>query len=265
MNHLVAHSLPGTLLFHDWVEAAMLWDALVVGLPGAAALCLLPNHVHGLHPTATAEDLRPVLSGFARARNARRGESGGVWERPIPDAEPIGGTDKVRRQERYVHLNPPRGKLAPCPLGWAFSTHRDAVGLAAFPVRKPARDVHEYHRYVSSDPSVAVQGTLLPTAPYGDPTVESVLHAVSAVARTPLSLLARRGRARTLLVRSLRTLTPASLAEIADLAQVSRSTVLRMRPGRDRAVNVVSAVVGDRRFGALLDEDLQHRWRGWSR
>lgn len=51
------------------------------------------------------------------------------------------------------------------PLSWAFSTHRDACGLALDPVRKRVPDVHRFHRYVSADPTVAVDGTLLPATP----------------------------------------------------------------------------------------------------
>lgn len=264
MNHLVAHAASGTLLFHDWTEAAELWNRLVAAFSNLTALCLMPNHLHLLHASATRADLRHVLAGFARWRNARRGERGPVWE-AIPAEERILGRVKERRQERYVHLNPPRGGLAACPLGWAFSTHRDAVGLAAFPVRRTAPDRYEYHRYTSSDPSVAVNGTDLPVTPWRDLPPEAVRDAVSAVTRTPLSGLERRGPARTLLVRALRSLTKASAPLIARLTRTSERNVRRVRPSRDRGVLIVEQVVGDPRFAALADEDLRARWRGWAR
>jgi hypothetical protein len=264
MNHLVAHAVTGTLLFRDWIEALELWMRLVRAFQGLQALCLMPNHIHLLHPTATAERLRQVLAGYARWRNAHRGESGPVWQR-IPPEEPIHGREKERRQERYVHLNPSRAGLATCPLGWPFSTHRDAVGLAAFPVRRAAPDRYEYQRYISSDPSVRVTGTELPNAPWRDPSPDEVRAAVSAVTRTPLSLLRRRGPARTLLVRSLRALTSASAREIAVLTGTSVRNVERAPTVRDRGVEIVATVIGDPRFPALSDEDLQIRWRGANR
>lgn len=265
MYHHVAHAVGGTLLFHDWTEARELWDRLTTGLPGMLALALMPNHLHALHPHDAGPDLRRLLAGFAKWRNAHRGEHGSVWDRPIPGAEWVGDADKLRRNERYVHLNPSRARLATCPLGWPFSTHRDAVGLAAFPVRRAARDRHDYHRYVSSDPSADPAGTLLPTAPHREPSAEAVLAAVSAVTRTPLSLLERRGPERTLLVRALRTLSPATIGEIVALTGVSRRQVHRVSPARDPAVVVVQTVIGDPRFPALADEDLRRRWTGRSR
>jgi hypothetical protein len=262
MDHYVARAREGTLLFNDWNEARGLWDRLA-GLVGLLALVLMPDHIHVL--LANLLDIRHVLAGYARWRNARRGEIGPVWLSPIPAPERVGTGDKRRRSDRYVHLNPPRAGIASCPLDWAFSTHRDAVGLAAFPVRRTVPDPVDYHRYVSSDPSVRVTGTLLPSTPHGDPTPRQVLYAVSAVTRTPLSQLTVRGPERTLLVRSLRALTTAKIGDISDLCQITTRQVHRVESKSDRRVQVVSTVIGDPRFGPLFDEDLSLRWRGWNR
>lgn len=261
MNHLVAHAVGNTLLFHDWDEARALWDRLVAALPGAQAIILMPNHIHVLHPRATEIELRRALRAYARWRNHHRGARGAVWRRVEPP-ERKEGAQKIAGCERYIHLNPSRAGLCADPLAWAFSTYRDAVGLSAFPVRRAARDPAEYHRFTSNDTAVRIGGTPFPTAAGRDPTPQQVLRAVSAVTRTPLAGLRRHGRARTLLVAALRGLTRATIDEIAGIAGLSRSQIKRIRPAADGAVAIIATVAGDVRFGALEAVDLLARWRG---
>ncbi len=159
---------------------------------------------------------------------------------------------KLRRNERYIHLNPCRARLIDDPLAWPWSTHRDRVGLA-WPCAVPTRtDPAAFHRYVSADPSVAVDGTLLPCRLDGG-TAEQVYAAVSALTRSPAERLQLRGPARTLWIQSLRLLTELTQPAIAREVGVCLSTVQRLPPRWTPEIRLVRRVLGDRRFPALDD------------
>jgi hypothetical protein len=160
-----------------------------------------------------------------------------------------------------VHLNPSRSSLVTDPLVWPFSTHRDACGLAVPGVVPREHDVERFHRYVSSDPRVAVNGTPLPTLrPDAARSPEAVLHAVSAVTRTPLSWITqRRIPERRLYLRAALALCPDSgRRAIGDLVHLDRNAAARAAAGTDPAVDIVARVLGDPRFPALHDREM--RW-----
>lgn len=264
MHHLVAHTTPGRRLFSAWGEGRALWDRVTNALPGARAVCLMPDHVHVLHERNVKRALGWALSGHARWLNARSGTSGALL-RPSPDAQPIVGEKKLRRQIRYVHLNPCRAGLVGDPISWPFSTHLDAVGLAADPVLPRRPDPARFHAYVSSDPHVHVAGSTLPIAPGHLVDLPSVLAAVSLCTRTPAAdVLGRRGPARTLFLGCARSLTACTTREIARFAGVGQSSVARLAPRQDRAV---AALCADPRAFALDDAELARdleryfRWR----
>ena len=263
MLHHTARALPERLLFTSWIEAAVLWDCVVRAAPGLQALCLMPDHLHLLHEADLRLRLAAALSGYTRWLNRRRGP-GGPLLRPLEAPDRALEGDKQRRSIRYVHLNPCRARLVADPLAWPFSTHRDAVGMAAFPVVPRRSDAPGFHRYVSSDPTVHVDGTELPTISVAVPDAGQVLHATSAVARAPVLALSAHGRARALFVRAARTLTPASHGEIAEAVGVHRKTVLRARPGEDATIRTIARAVADPRFPPLFDADLRSLL-AWSR
>ena len=241
MFHHVARARPGCVLFDDAVEARALWVRITARTAGLTALCLMPNHVHLLHRRDVKIELGRALSAFVRWRNARRGERGSLVE-PSPDSEPIEGRTKIRRQVRYIPLNPSRARLVRDPLAWPFSTHLDAVGLALTPVRAAEPDRHGFHRYVSADPTVHVRGTDLPCPPAGLCELDDVIDAVTAAARRPLfELVGSRGSERTRLIACARGLTAASPEEIAARLGVGRSTVYRTRPMADARVAALAA------------------------
>jgi hypothetical protein len=132
MRHLVVRARPGRLLFVTWSEGRALWDRVVGAAPGLAALVLMPDHLHLLHAADVRIALARALSGYTRWLARRRGPRGPLI-RPIEAPEPLRDDGKIRRNVRYVHLNPCRGNLVRDPLAWPLSTHRDAVGLAPFP------------------------------------------------------------------------------------------------------------------------------------
>jgi hypothetical protein len=87
-----------------------------------------------------------------------------------PEPERIPDLHHLKRQIRYVHLNPCRARLAGDPLQWEWSTHRDLAGCVSDPWPDPellrhcfqaprARLAEAAHAYISSDPSVTVTGS----------------------------------------------------------------------------------------------------------
>jgi hypothetical protein len=222
----------------------------------------MPNHFHLLHAADLTTQMRIAASAFARWRNAWRGESGSVWEE-LPPVESIDGEQKIRRMERYIHLNPCRAHLATDPLEWPFSTHRDAVGLALDPVRRPAPDTLAYHAYTSADSSVAVGGSELPGGAVGDSDIDEVLAAMSALSRVPVSRLRSELRSRRRAVAAVRALTTTTNARVAAAFKLSDRSVRRVPPLCNAAV--VRRVIGDWRFTGLVDGSMPWRSRRFVR
>lgn len=262
MLHVVAHARPGTLIFRSWPEGMLLWRAIVARV-SFRALVVMPDHLHALVRHGKEKGrLVHALVGFAQARNALRGERGPVWTEGI-EATPVRGLQHVRRSVRYLHLNPARRALVDDPLAWPLSTHRDCVGLALPAVREVHRDPRRFHEWVSADPSVNPEGTLLPelsALPATDPSLEAIRAAVSALTRTTLTELSRRGPARTLLLCAAREFSEAPPRVIAQFAGVDVSTVRRAAAGG--GLRLVERVLGDPRFPLLHDGDLR-RLAAW--
>jgi len=258
--HHACQTRSGRLAFSSHDEARALWDAVLLHVPDPVALCLMPDHIHLLHRQDVGRALGLALRGYARWRNTRHRVRGPLWKRQGRPDE-VHGATKLRRSERYIHLNPCRAFLVTDPLAWPWSTHRDRVGLAVPAVRPPVPDPVGYHQYVSADPSVDRLGTALPLA-QDLPDADAILAAISELTRTagPLG----RGAVRTLAVRSLRTLTPLTVRQIVQTLGVSRRTVLRRPASWTPAVRVVSQVAGDPRFAGLQPGDLR-RFPTWAR
>lgn len=255
--HHLARSRGYRLLFSTWAEGLALWRVVLRVAPSPLALCLMPDHVHLLCGKDVRLELAAALSGFARHRG------GPMFER-LPPAQLVPAGLKLERMIRYIHLNPCRKQLVGDPLAWPLSTHRDAVGLALPPVRRVHPDPIELHRYVTRDATVRVEGTDLPVA-VDRATIEEVLVAVSAVTRTPLGELGRRGAARKLAIAAGWYWAEASAAELAVHLPVGRSTLYRNREVSRTSLDVVARAVGDPRFRALGAEDLRASWGAYRR
>lgn len=264
MYHHVFRCPKGTLLFHAHDEARHLWDMLAAAFPELVALCLMPNHGHlELPHDDPGGRLGRVLRGYARWRNARRGETGRALGRtPPPDA--IGDAQKAATVQRYVELNPCRARLTDDPLTWPWSSARDAVGLAATPVRPAVARPARHFAWLAADPTVR-PGAELPRVQYRDFTVDDVLDAVCGLFRTSRANAFQRGPVRTYAVRTATAHGVAGPTVLAAALGVDRATVHRLAlgtPTRARAIAdpVLAAcvrVVGDPRFTALPDGDLR--------
>lgn len=266
MYHHVARTLDHRLAFTTWEEGRRLWDTVVAAAPGPTALCVMPDHIHLLTPVEVRFRLSAALSGYTRWRNRRRGTEGPLWER-LPEPGRVEGPMKLRRNIRYIHLNPCRAGLVDDPLAWPLSTHMDAVGLALEPVRRRAPFPIRFHAYVSGDPSAHVEGSPLPVAVVDVPDLDDVETAVSMAMRAPVDALQRRGDARRVFVGASRVLTPASGAAIGAFVGMSRQAVGRTaRPHAD-ALRVVERWIDDPRASRLDAPMLRHmlgrsRYRG---
>jgi hypothetical protein len=267
MVHLPIRARKGTLLFRTWEEGLALWRILLRALPELVALCIMPDHAHLLLPRGdVARRVARAMSGYARWRNHHRGERGAVWDAQ-PPCEELPDALHARRTHRYVHLNPCRKGLVADPLAWPLSTHRDAVGLAARPTVPREHDPERFHHYVSADPSVDVTGTALPGVTFGDPSVEDVVAAVSAVCRTSPEGLRVRGPARDLAIRTalahgLRDADVLGVRFGVDPSVVRRARGDVVPRGTRQAHPALAAcvrAVGDPRFPALHAGDLRRQ------
>lgn len=169
--HLTARSYaPSTPLSASHSEAcAYLWTKLQARFPEIAACIFMPNHVHILVFTSDPAVAKRALATELRAWTRKFYPGKKLWE-PLPPPNAILDIFHLKRQIRYVHLNPCRRGLARDPLEWEWSTHRDVTGCIANPWPDLV-SMAEYfgttrtrlpeviHRYISSDPSVAVAGT----------------------------------------------------------------------------------------------------------
>ena len=250
MFHVVARTADHRLAFTTGPEAARLWSTVVRSAPGAVAICIMPDHVHVLVPGDVRARLGVALGGYARWRNARTGGRGRLWQR-LPSAVEVRGDKKVRRNLRYIHLNPCRAGLTTDPLAWPLSTHLDLVGLALDPVRRRHDDPAHIHAYISGDPTCSLDGTYLPGLPGGPVDAGSVLDAVSMSTRTPRQHLRRSRATRELAIRCLRCLTPLSDVHIARRLGVSRTSLPRPRTGLDAGVRIIERLAADPRLTPL--------------
>ncbi len=169
--HTVAHARAAQRPLSDPDACWALWRRLRREFPDVLAACLMPDHLHMLLQSLARDEARRrlgrQLGAFSRERSA-----GPQWQ-PVPQPTRVLGDDKVERQIRYIHLNPDRAGLVTDPMSWLWSTHRDVIGARVDPwvgadklaaaLGRPDPDFTTwFHRYVSSDPTVAVSGTPLP-------------------------------------------------------------------------------------------------------
>ena len=209
---LVAHCSWPAAFLAEREPALWLWNGLRRMFPNPLAAALMPNHLHLLtaleDPVAAHARVRRLLAAFARSFDLPT-----LWK-PVPEPQLVATRDKLLRQVRYIGLNPCRPvrvgrlevQLVPDPLCYEWSTHRDAVGATANPwvtaetildacgveTTHPAAWLH---RYVSSDPHVAVAGTPMPVARLPS-TVDEALAAACAAHRADPDAARRRGRVR---------------------------------------------------------------------
>ena len=162
--HFVFRATGSQTPFAGRDPSVVFWHQLCSHLDRYIALCLMPNHGHLIvqqeDRTKTENAIRLSLLAFKRKVPS-------LWS-PIPEPTLIPDMKHLRRQVRYVHLNPCRSHLTGDPLHWEFSTHWDylrySVGSISVPsVQSLSFSSHsEFHKFVSADFTTHVAGTLLP-------------------------------------------------------------------------------------------------------
>ncbi|CAK9251966.1 unnamed protein product [Sphagnum jensenii] len=138
--------------------------------PEMISAILMPNHLHLILPQE--RDAVKILAGLLGAMTLRSDLRKPLWQ-PMPSPTIIPDTSHLRRQIRYLALNPCRKRLCRDPLEWYWSSYREVIGAAINSIqseKKWAEILNEdhknfgvrFHHYVSADPSVCITGTPFP-------------------------------------------------------------------------------------------------------
>ncbi|MCC7441465.1 MAG: hypothetical protein IT285_07520 [Bdellovibrionales bacterium] len=237
------------------------WRSLRAVFPDAIAAVLMPDHLHLIVTTIPPElarlRLRRILSAMERQPGQTPGWQLGTSPRVVDDLE------HLRRQVRYVHLNPCRARLASDPLAWRWSTHWDWLSVTAPAWGRPQQWAarlgfhtrERFHEYVSSDPTCVVSGSRPPE--YGLPDGRVGLAEIQAAAARALRLapgaklspLARRWSAHA--ARRWTDYRPAQIGRGLGLDDsAGQRLLLKPGPGRD-AWEALRAQILDPRLRAL--------------
>jgi len=239
------------------------WHGLRGAFPQTFGAVLMPDHLHLVSRVKDPAQARRTLAHVLRGVSAGLGPA--TWQ-PVPPSEPVPDLHHLRRVLRYVALNPCRAhpQLAADPLEWLPSTHRDLVGATVDPwvraedlaalLREPVAGFAErWHRYVSTDPSVHLEGTPLPALEPGlleACTLPDLRRAVSRACCCPEDDLQRRGSLRDLLLMLAHHLTGLDRTALATECGLARTTLWRARqkPVEDRHVRAVLLTLADPRL-----------------
>ncbi len=229
--HLVARATAWHRPFALRPSCQATWRNLTMIFPNAIAAVLMPNHLHLLLWRKDVEENDAVF----RLKHLLPGKH---WE-PLPSPAPIPDPHHLKRQIRYVHLNPCRKKYCGDPLLWEWSTHRDYVGsiahswprgwenLPLIGIGNGPAAVREFHRYVSSDPTTNISGTPLPEQNKEPPAalrIDAVVKAAEIICRTPSGQFMQKGRYRARLMRLLSGPLNVPAATVADYFGVHRTS-----------------------------------------
>ncbi len=245
--HVVARAHRGQLPLADDERCRWLWRRLQACFPDALAGTLMPNHLHLILVAreGIVRTLSCLLGAFARVFAL-----GPTWL-PVPEPQELLSPDKLQRGVRYVLLNPCRpwhfdgeaDAIVADPLLWPWSTLRDTIGAIARPWTPadrlsaalgwhPDGFARRFHRYVSSDPHVAVSGTPLPQRAAATDlpscSYEQVVGAVAAACRTHPAAIRVDHAARKLFAGLARRQGLRSAKAIAALCGVHRNSVPRL-------------------------------------
>ena len=230
-----------------------LWSSFQKAFPRTLGCVLMPDHFHILLETSLPEHTKLTLAhwmaGFARKHFL--GQS--LWN-PIAPPTAIHDFHHLKRQVRYVHLNPCRRELVRDPLAWEWSTHREAVGAAASDwldvgtlmkaFKAPPRTFKEiFHQYVSADPSVDVAGTSLPKASDPEKLIAPASALQAAILQAGRGISGSRAtRRQIVMLGNQMGARPAVISKAAGLSPRSVRHILS-RPMHERDSAVLKAAV----------------------
>jgi hypothetical protein len=270
--HLVAHTLGSLAVVCEPEAARWLWTHLRRAFEDAIAVVLMLDHLHLVTDHPDAEMARRRLAQTLRHFTRRFAPTTRLWQ--APQAAVIRTAAALRRNVRYVALNPCRAGLASDPLEWPWSTHRDVVGAVTDPwvtaerlaavLQRPRRGFEAaHHSYVSADPDVAVDGTPFPrpasrTIVPGTSLAAVIRAAASATRATPRDVQ-RPGATRALFVRLASSQGWRDQRQLAEICGTSVRTIQHHKAAPDEALLAAGLLcLGDRR---LLRTDISQTLR----
>jgi hypothetical protein len=210
------------------------------------------------------ERLQRRQIGLLLAAISRRNKVNKLWQ---PVGEPTIVSDKhhLRRQIRYVALNPCRKKLCEDPLSWYWSTYREVMGVA--PEREGsarclARILGDplapfrvrFHAYVSGDPSVSITGTPFPDpaepTQFAEKSIGEILSASASALRIDPHQIRREGPLRLLFVHMAHRHGWTQTALLAEYCGVGTHAIRKMlkKPIPTAQIRAADLCLGDERL-----------------
>ncbi len=222
--------------FKSFEDASDFWPRLKASFTDALALILMPNHAHLLLPASLDPELAKNKLHALMNQCSRRINSKITWQKLSAPTE-IWDRFHLKRQLRYVALNPCRKNLCTDPLEWRWSTYRELFDgshrytAIANLIREPS--LKAYHQYVSSDPSVSITGTPPPLKKSLRncelASLEGILASVvAATGKHPRAIQTKRPP-RLLFVQACEQLGWTKTQIIADLCDISTRGLRRLR------------------------------------
>ncbi len=256
--HQVARLRPRTLNLLEPALAERVWLQLRHAFPDALQVTLMPTHVHLQTFAENGDELR-VRTARVVGRSVR-GLGKHTWE-PLPPPELLRDRTQIRRNLRYIPLNPCRKGLAADPLAWRWSTYRDLFGASTEPWTSADRIagvlgepeggfLERWHHYVSSDRCVSETGTPSPglwvPARFRYPVVGplDVRDAVAAATRGDPRDIERKGLPRALFLSAAREVGIVDAVTLGAMCKMSDRSVRshrgRFPPGLDAVLTCLA-------------------------
>jgi hypothetical protein len=261
-NHWVARASTPYEPFKDFENARSTWTLLSKNFPDALAAVLMPNHLHIILPKNTEHLDRKRLLGLLGSVS-RRLKRHALWQ-PLPPPASIPDRHHLKRQIRYIALNPCRSGLCSDPVEWVWSTYRDLIGSCAHPWTRRSQIIKalaenergfdlRFHSYVSGDPSVAVQGTPFPlpaiATPHADRGILEILTACSAALRVQTSNAKRKGPLRPLFIHMARQSGWNKCGRLSELCGITpRAVQLILKQKAPVGMKAAMLCLGDERL-----------------
>lgn len=247
----------------DRERCVRVWQEMRRRFTGVVAAVIMPDHLHLIHySTETSMELELKWIQLRRWLNFQ----GMVWVKSGPPV-PIPNRHHLKRQVRYVHLNPCRDRLCTDPLQWEWSTHREYLGgvidpwvdvgraLDVMGLAKTEAGLRGFHKYVSSDPSADVSGTRFPPSEKNQSiwflNLEAAEAALVLAFRAPKDALRKKGPLRRAAIHAIGCAFDGRKRAIAKHFGVHPAMLSRKRPesrGWQRYGVVLRRVLSDARF-----------------
>lgn len=263
--HWVIQTKYGAKPFIHRDACVELWAILKKHFPISYAAVIMPDHAHWICATPI-QNLYPLHRSLIPIQRkwAFKFES-------IQNPEAVRNHKHLLRQIRYVHLNPCRDGLCKDPLEWEWSTHWDILGLikdpwvpskTLFKTLKVKEDAVWFHQYVSSDPSVRIDGSPPLEIPQIDTDIgmRDLITAVAFSHRAAANTLFKKQGLRAPVIQAARTLNRASTAQLSNILGITQRAVQLhlLDPQNLSWLKMISAMAHDLRTLKVVRKESSH-------